>query len=48
MFPPVIENMRNVYDFSGSLRGSQSKIVVLGEIELLAETAEVLAREAMG
>ena len=36
---PVIENVRNVRDFSRLFGGSQSEIVVLGEIEFLAETA---------
>ena len=37
---PVIENVRNVHDFSRLFGGAQSEIVVLGEIEFLAETAE--------
>ena len=38
MLAPVIENVRNVHDFSRPLGGAQSEIVVLGEIEFLAET----------
>src|SRR6478736_1268099 len=40
MLAPVVENVRNVNDFSRSLGGAQSEIVVLREIEFLAETAE--------
>ena len=39
MLSPVIENVRNVHNFSRLLGGAQSEIVVLGEIEFLAETA---------
>src|SRR5438874_4681841 len=40
MFAPVIENVWNVNDFSRLLGGAQHEIIVLREIELLAETAE--------
>ena len=39
MLSPVIENVRNVHDFSRLFGGAQSEIVVLGKIEFLAETA---------
>src|SRR4051794_1547815 len=36
---PVIEDVRNVHDFSRLFGGAQGEIVILREIEFLAETA---------
>src|SRR5262245_58456910 len=42
----MVKNMRDVHDFSRLLGGSQGKIVILRQVELLAETAEGKGKHA--
>jgi predicted AAA+ superfamily ATPase len=40
--PPMVQNLRDVPDLVGALRGAQDQIIVLIDVEAFAESADRL------